>query len=58
MKFQAEGMVNFWTSSPVKREYSELYNGQMPDWATTTTFRSFSIHHSPVILPFDAKSAY
>jgi hypothetical protein len=29
MKFQAEGMVNFWTSSPVKREYSELYNGAL-----------------------------
>jgi hypothetical protein len=27
MKFYAEGMVNSWTSSPVKRECSELYNG-------------------------------
>jgi len=25
IKFQAEAMVNFWTSSPVEREYSELY---------------------------------
>jgi hypothetical protein len=25
IKFQAEGMVIFWASSPVKREYSELY---------------------------------
>ncbi|KAJ4450847.1 hypothetical protein ANN_02278 [Periplaneta americana] len=29
MKFEAEGMVNFWTSSQVKREYSELYNGAL-----------------------------
>jgi hypothetical protein len=27
LKFQAEGMVNSWTSSPVEREYSELYKG-------------------------------
>ena len=29
IKFQAEGMVNFWTSSPVEREYSELYKGAL-----------------------------
>ena len=29
MKFEAEGMVNFWTSSPVKREYRELSKGAL-----------------------------
>jgi hypothetical protein len=29
IKFQAEGVVNFWTSSPVEREYSELYKGAL-----------------------------
>jgi hypothetical protein len=29
IQFQAEGTVNFWTSSPVEREYSELYEGAL-----------------------------
>ncbi|KAJ4438306.1 hypothetical protein ANN_14245 [Periplaneta americana] len=29
MKFQAEYIVNFWISSHVNREYSELYNGAL-----------------------------
>jgi hypothetical protein len=29
IKFQAESMVNFWTSLPVEREYCELYKGAL-----------------------------
>jgi hypothetical protein len=29
IKFQEEGTVNFWTSSPVGREYSELYKSAL-----------------------------